>query len=444
MWKSMAAFCLCAVSLVSPPLFCDDASISITSMPPYGKGGVVTGVVSGVDPEAHKVANYIYIDGAGWWIKPTVDPPTVPIDLNDGTFKWTLVGVGLDPFAFIICAALISDDVTPPVALGSWRIPRDLEYIAIDCKKRYGPTLEFAGYTWAVKGAPAPVGPGGNRFSLRPEDVFVENGQLHLTIKFYDSYWWSTEVILLDSLGYGTYTFQTNSRVDVLNANATFGAFTWDSFGDDDSVPVCDDDSKSGYCHREIDFEDGRWGNSLDTKNAQMAVQSWDWPGNRHRYTLPDLNGDTALTRCFSWASDRIEFLALRGHHSHCDPLRMDGGDEDVIDKWVYTAGNDHYVPARGRETFHFNLWLNKSSPASGQPVEVVITDFTFTPDTDGDGIPDLFEDAQVCLNSKVPDATLDPDGDSVISVQEYKDARNPCVNEAAVLMIINSILLEE
>ena len=76
---------------------------------------------------------------------------------------------------------------------------------------------------------------------------------------------------------------QTESELDDLDVNLTFGAFTWDPYGDEESVP--------GDAHREIDFEDGRWGDAGDPTNAQFVVQPWNAPDNLHRYTLPDLSG---------------------------------------------------------------------------------------------------------------------------------------------------------
>jgi hypothetical protein len=218
---------------------------------------------------------------------------------------------------------------------------------------------------------------------------------LHLTVKFHDGFWWATEVILLDGpRGFGTYVFQTASRLDVLDANVTFGAFIWDPYGDEETVP--------GSLHREIDFEDSRWGASADPTNAQAVVQPFGVPGNLHRYTIPNLGVDPALTRFFTWRPNRIDFVALSGHLS---PFSYPSGS--VIDQFSYIedAATNHFVPTPGRESFRFNLWPNNVElggappprPVDGQPVEVVITDFRFMPlvrsipfDFDADGKTDL------------------------------------------------------
>lgn len=229
-------------------------------------------------------------------------------------------------------------------------------------------SLEFAGRTWNIKQANSPVGPGPNRFSDSPSDVWSDQDGLHLSIHKTGPFWYCTEVILDESLGYGTYVFQTSSRQDILNANAVFGAFTWDSFG---GSPI------PGDPNREIDFEDSRWGDPLAEFNASMTVQPFSVPGNVSQFNLPDLSQDAELTRFFTWSPRKVEFTALTGHHSPINyPLA------NVIHQFTYLDnGADHRVPVPDRENFRFNLWLTGSTaPVGDQPVEVVINDFQFLP----------------------------------------------------------------
>jgi hypothetical protein len=234
-------------------------------------------------------------------------------------------------------------------------------------------TLEFADRTWTIKQASSPVGPGPNRFSASPNDVWSDGQGLHLTIHKTGSFWYSTEVILNESHGYGTYMFQTTSRQDILDRNVTFGAFTWDSAGGD-TIP--------NNPNREIDFEDGRWGNATDQKNSQVVVQPYNVPGNLQRLTLPDLSQDAALTRFFTWSPTKIEFYTLRGHYS---PTNFPA--ESVIHHYTYIPnGTTKRIPTPGAENFRFNLWLFQSTaPASNSPVEVVVNDFAYLPLLPGD-----------------------------------------------------------
>lgn len=49
------------------------------------------------------------------------------------------------------------------------------------------------------------------------------------------------------------------------------------------------------------------------------------------------------------------------------------------------------------------------------------------TLDTDGDGMPDVYELAHFCLKPDVPDADGDPDGDAFVSGGEYAFGTDPC-----------------
>ncbi len=241
------------------------------------------------------------------------------------------------------------------------------------CAGAVAASLDFAGRTWNIKQATTPVGPGPNRFSDSPNDVWSDQDGLHLSIHKTGPFWYSTEVILDESLGYGTYMFQTDSRQDILNANAVFGAFTWDPFG---GSPI------PGSPNREIDFEDSRFGDPADPMNSQVVVQPFSVPGNLQRLTLPDLSQGSMLTRFFTWSPGKVEFTTLLGHHS---PTNFSPGD--VIHQYTYLDnGSDHLVPIPNRETFRLNLWLiNSSAPVGNEPVEVLINDFQYFPLPPGD-----------------------------------------------------------
>ncbi len=79
---------------------------------------------------------------------------------------------------------------------------------------------------------------------------------------------------------------------------------------------------------------------------------------------------------------------------------------------------------------------INTLSVQSGQTLEVNII---MAPDTDGDGLADGVEATYGTDPTKA-----DTDGDGINDGDEVNAGRNPLVNEAAVLMIINSILLDE
>ena len=345
-------------------------TIEITSVPAFGTVGLMTGVVTGVDPATHRVAPTINIEGVGWWTKPSFGNPTVAIN-PDGTFEVPVGLFGLDDAATTYSVSLLPNGVNPPPMSSSPSLDLGPSSLASDYLQRYGTNLNFAGRNWGVKDVPALVGPGSNRFSADPQDVWVDQDGLHLTVQNRGGQWYNSEVILTEELGYGTYMFQTSSRQDILDANVTFGGFTWDNFGDDLEIPA--------WPHREIDFEDSRWGNPAEPTNSQAVVQPYHVPGALKRITLPDLSANAELTRFFHWGPDQIEYYTLLGHHQ---PDNFP--PSAIIDHTIITENLalGRIIPDPGRENFRFNLWLNNNSGTfSGQSVEVVINDFQFIPD---------------------------------------------------------------
>ncbi len=344
-------------------------SVDILGVPTVGQAGQITGIVNGFDPTAHDVAAYIYQDGRGWFSEPSLTSRITPIE-PDGTFSVD-VGVNGDAeFASGFAVSVIpKGGFTPGLSFGT-TLTLGNESLASTVLQRYGRNIQFAGRNWGVKQSGGATGPGQNRFSARPEDIFVDpNGALHLTINNHDGGWFATEAVLTESLGYGTYVFKTNSEVDKLNENAVFGAFTWDIRGDD-TVEI------PGWPYREIDFEDSRWGDPNDPNTSQTVVQP-PGTGRLERYALPDLSNDARLTRFFTWEPGRVEWVTLLGDH---DPTNFP--ESAVINRRELVDQGDFFtaVPLPGHETFRFNLWLFGGPPSDGQPIEVVITDFQFIP----------------------------------------------------------------
>jgi len=208
-------------------------------------------------------------------------------------------------------------------------------------------TVQFSGYSWTVKAYNRKIGPGPNLFSA--SNVSVDGaGRLHLKIQRAGNRWTCAEVIANASLGYGTYSWTLGSAPD-LDPNAVLGLFTWN----DDPA----------YAHREIDIEFARWGNAADATNAQYVVQPYDASGHQLRWTQP--SGLSGTVQTFTWAPGRVDFRSTRS-------------DGSVIASWSY-VGSD--VPVPGSENPRINLWLFRgAAPTDGQPIEVVIDRFAFTP----------------------------------------------------------------
>jgi hypothetical protein len=215
-------------------------------------------------------------------------------------------------------------------------------------KPGYPDKVVWGGVTWQVKTSRSAVGPGPNLFDKA--NVWVDTGgRLHLRIaKDASGAWSCAEIIAPTSYGYGTYTFELASPVDALDPNAVLGLFTWSD--------------RAQYAHREIDVEFARWANAADPTNAQYVVQPYDRPSHLKRFTQP---AAPASLHRFSW---------------HPGQLAWESHDQNgaLIDQYSY-SGSD--VPRSGDERVHLNLWLfNGAAPTNVQPVEVVLSAFTFTP----------------------------------------------------------------
>lgn len=333
--------------------------LRITDVPEFGAVGYLQGTASGVTPTDHRVAVYLY--SGGWWTKPTFAEPLTPIE-GDGTWACNVATGGQDVFATRFLAFLLPEGVAPPQAAGQAAAPEIGAAVARAEAEREPDlrTLEFADRFWNVKRSAAPVGPGPNWFSDDPSAVWVDGDGLHLTIGEREGHWWCTEVILNQSLGYGTYAFQTLGRVDTVDANVVVGLFTWD-------------DTDPAFSHREIDLEFARWGNPDDPTNAQYVLQPWDAPGHLHRFRVELSDTEADLTTFITWSPGRIDYATYRGRFARAEP-----DPAALIESWVYD-GDD--VPPPGNENVRFNLWLNGGNPPTdGQAVEVVISDFAFGP----------------------------------------------------------------
>ncbi|UCH85527.1 MAG: T9SS type A sorting domain-containing protein [Candidatus Latescibacterota bacterium] len=231
-------------------------------------------------------------------------------------------------------------------------------------------TLEFSGRTWRVKG-PGYYGPGPNLFSDSPSATWVDvDDRLHMTIQNFGGSWYSTEITLQDALGYGDYIFTTVGRLDMLHPNAVLGIFLWE-YG-----PCWDPAYLWWNPYNEIDIEYSRWsdpGNDL----GQFVAQPWDWYGNINRFDATFSEGEVT-SHAFRWLPDRVEFRSWRGGANDETPGNM-------IHEWTYTGP---HISRPEQPRVHINLWQVNGPPSSNQ--EVVFEEFTYIPEFDPTGIPDV------------------------------------------------------
>ena len=226
-----------------------------------------------------------------------------------------------------------------------------LAYFILQCydSTTTGRTIQFSGRTWTVKESGSNVyGPGPNFWS--PDDYHVQidsNGSLHLRISNTTGKWTCSEVVLTESLGYGTYTWILDAEADVVDPQAVVGLFTYSH--------------NSSYAHREIDVELARWGDASEPTNAQYVVQPWHNPGNLRRFVVP--SGVRNASYSFRWAPDRVDF----------ETRWKDGG------RFSWTFNDSGEVPPPGDETPIVNFWLFRGAPpTSGQHLELIVKEFRY------------------------------------------------------------------
>lgn len=347
----------CLVALAGPLVAAP--AISLTTVPSIGSTANLTGAVGGVDPSAHRVAVFIFVEG--WWTKPTYLAPLTTIR-PDGTWTCDITTGGADPYATMVAAYLVAQSYSPPLLGGAAVLPPALEENALASviAERPSPAaFHWCGYDWDVKNSGSFVfGPGPNLFSDNPANVWVDPaGKLHLRITHRDGQWQCAEVVSRRSFGYGIYRFFVDSAVDALDPNVTLGLFTYDH-----------DPTETGG-HRELDVEFARWGNPGDPTNAQFVVQPFGIPGNLTRWTLPA--GTAPATHSFEWSPGGVAFTSHAG--SYVPPPGV-----PELTNWTWTGAA---LPVPGAERVRMNLWLfNGNPPGDGREVEVVIGRFAFIP----------------------------------------------------------------
>jgi hypothetical protein len=201
--------------------------------------------------------------------------------------------------------------------------------------------LTFAGRPWIVKKA-ASFGPGPNCWSDKSENVRLESDGLHLRITHDNGQWCAAEVILNQSLGYGTYRFDLKASGQELDPQVVLGLFLYDYLD-----PT--------FAYREIDVELTRgFGVS---QNGHYAVQC---SSTRHDFDFSLIGSDS--THTIEWKSTGLTFSSS-GNGSG---------------SFQYTGP---CIPPPGAENIRINLWLlDGSQPTDGQEVEVVMTHFEFIP----------------------------------------------------------------
>lgn len=335
-------------------------SLGVTHVPEFGTTQWMTGVLTGADPTSHAIALYIY--NRGWWTKPTFAEPLVFPDPATGAWQGSVTTHPNDVQATRIAAFLVAREPPPPQAAGASRLPAELFDRALDWTIAWrgpeGRYVNFAGLPWRVKFSDVPTGPGENRFSNDPADLWVDGEGLHLRIVRREGAWWCAEAVLERSFGYGTYLFQTRGRLDLLPEWQVAGFFLWDDY----APAPC----------REVDFEYARWGNAADPTCAQFVVQPYETPGNLQRYAVDLSEGAADLTHTLEWREGALRWAVYRGLRTFAGGLP----ESARIAGWEYAGSG---VPTPGYENFRINYWISGEPPADApEGYEILVPLFEY------------------------------------------------------------------
>lgn len=216
-------------------------------------------------------------------------------------------------------------------------------------------TLKFAGYTWKIRSKKGEPGPN----SWSEKNAFVDkNGFLHLKLTKDPAtgIWECSEVIMTEKLGYGTYQWKIDGRIDTLDHNIVFGLFNYS--GEDK--------------HDEMDIEFSKWGHPENNKNLNYTI----WPASgvtepkNVEYVQPfSLNG-TYTTHRFKRTEKSLTFTSLYGFQD---------GDKNIFATKTWDAPKTSI--SKLEMPVFINLWIFKGVPPSNNAdVEIVIRDFKFIP----------------------------------------------------------------
>lgn len=272
-----------------------------------------------------------------------------------------------------------------------------------------GRTVDFAQRTWRVKG-PGLYGPGPNLFSDDPGHVWVDtNGWLHMTIRKIAKEWYSTEVTVVEPLGYGDYIYTTRGAMDHWAANVVLGLFTW-------QYPQCWNPGTPWNLQGEFDVEISRWGVPGDDL-GQFVAQPYDYPGNIERFPIAFTTGNQRTSFGIRILPDRIEARSWLGGPEDEQPATL-------IHTWTYTGP---HIPLPEQPRVHINFWQFGGPPGNNVDHEAVIDDFRFVPACDDDPDGNDFRCMVACVAGPGADVltscqSFDRDDDGDVDLSDFAD----------------------
>ena len=223
--------------------------------------------------------------------------------------------------------------------------------------------LDFAGYRWEVKQRNYRTGPGDNFWSDSTASVWKDTAGVHLRLRYENGRWFCAAIFSQKKgWGYGTYRFKVKGRYDQMDKNIVIGLFTYEYKGE-----------RKTPQENEIDMELSRWGDEHQKYNTQYGFQYRKANSMRnlidYHYYKADLSKSDETEHVFRWKRNHVEFWSYQWFSNKKKQLTK------------YQI-RDKRVPNPGKEGVHMNIWLRKGfHPVDKEPLEIILTDFSFIPE---------------------------------------------------------------
>jgi hypothetical protein len=193
-----------------------------------------------------------------------------------------------------------------------------------------------------------------------PNNVTVDaSGFLHLKISRNNNVWSAAELFTTDRLGFGTYQWQVDGPIDTLDKNVVLGLFPYGP-----AAGIGADGTN------EIDIEYSRWGQANGPNGDWTNYPASGSTIGELSYTF-SLGGATLSTSRFIWSTTSITDFLFSG-------LQPIDGTAGLIKSWAYAPQNPAVNIPQQALPLGMNLWCFNTPPSDGNPVEIVIRDFSF------------------------------------------------------------------
>ena len=199
-----------------------------------------------------------------------------------------------------------------------------------------------------------------------PANISVDaNGYLHLRIVNRGGAFTASELFSTQKLGFGTYQWQIEGRVDNMDQVAVLGLF---NYGAQAGIGT---DGEN-----EIDIEFSRWNGTCRGCNADFTF----YPSTGNKSLGPmednftyDPEGSSLTTARFEWSSTRIVATVMSG----LQPL---GTTAHVLQTLTFAPSDYTARIPQVPLPLAMNFWCFRAAPESDQ--EVVIRSFQFSPES--------------------------------------------------------------